>query len=47
MNACNHIAAYWQHRAGIYRRLHWWVSWEMARRENQRYAMLAIGLLEE
>jgi hypothetical protein len=47
MNACHHVAAYWRHRAMLYRRLHWFRQWDMARRENQKYALLAIGLIEE
>jgi hypothetical protein len=47
MQPCSHIAAYYAHRAGLYRRLHWYRHWEMARRENQKYAFLSIGILED
>ena len=47
MNACSHVALYYYRRAVTYRRLHWWRAWEMARKENQRYALASIGVIDE
>lgn len=47
MNACAHMATYWDNRARLYRSLAWFKTWELARFEARVYWLASIGITTE